>query len=116
MSLRNLFGGGSKRDLTALPVRRFSQYILISYRVFRLDSLPVLLRLQKFHDFVAKDIRGRDVRIGDVAGGKVTLVVNTASKCGYTDVYRQLQSLYERFSSHGFVVLGKFMLQIALEA
>lgn len=38
--------------------------------------------------------------------GKVLLVVNTASFCGYTQQYEGLQKLYERFERHGFVVIG----------
>ena len=38
--------------------------------------------------------------------GKVVLVVNTASRCGYTSQYGDLQKIYERYSDQGFVVLG----------
>ena len=38
--------------------------------------------------------------------GKVTLVVNTASRCGYTSQYGDLQKVYERYADEGFVILG----------
>lgn len=42
----------------------------------------------------------------DVYRGKVLLIVNTASKCGFTPQYADLQKLYERYAPQGFVVLG----------
>ncbi len=38
--------------------------------------------------------------------GQVILMVNTASRCGYTEQYRDLQTLYDRYRSRGFVILG----------
>ena len=38
--------------------------------------------------------------------GNVLLIVNTASKCGFSDQFKELQQLYEMYKDHGFVVLG----------
>ena len=46
------------------------------------------------------------VNLGDAFGGKVLLVVNTASKCGNTPQYEGLEKLYEEFGDEGLVVLG----------
>lgn len=57
------------------------------------------------HRFTVKDIRGRDVNLGDFKG-KVVLVVNTASKCGFTPQYKDLQALHDRYKDRGLVVVG----------
>lgn len=57
------------------------------------------------YDFTLKDIDGNDVNLGRYKGN-VILIVNTASRCGYTPQYEALQAIYERFKDRGFVVLG----------
>ena len=42
----------------------------------------------------------------DAYRGTVVLIVNTASKCAYTDQYEGLETLYEQYRDHGLVVLG----------
>jgi glutathione peroxidase len=57
------------------------------------------------YDFKAKTIDGREVSLADYRG-KVLLIVNVASKCGFTPQYKGLENLYERFHQNGFEVLG----------
>lgn len=57
------------------------------------------------YDFTVKDIKGNDVSLSDYKG-KVLLIVNVASECGYTKQYIGLQKLYETYKDKGLVVLG----------
>ena len=56
-------------------------------------------------DFKMKDIDGKEVDLEDYEG-KVVLIVNTASKCGLTKQYAELEKLYGKYKEKGLVVLG----------
>jgi glutathione peroxidase len=56
-------------------------------------------------DFTLKDIDGKDVDLSKYKG-KVILLVNVASQCGYTKQYEGLQDLYEKHEKEGLVVIG----------
>ncbi|MRN51783.1 glutathione peroxidase [Paenibacillus monticola] len=57
------------------------------------------------YDFEANTLRGEEESLSKYKG-KVLLVVNTASKCGFTPQYKGLQEVYEKFKDRGFEVLG----------
>jgi glutathione peroxidase len=56
-------------------------------------------------DFQVKDIDGKDVKLSDYKG-KVVLIVNVASKCGFTPQYAGLEKLYTTYKDKGFVIIG----------
>ena len=55
-------------------------------------------------DFSVKDRKGKDVALKEYAN-EVLLIVNTATKCGFTPQYEELEKLYEKYHSQGFEIL-----------
>jgi glutathione peroxidase len=68
-------------------------------------STEVSAKERSVLDFKMKDIDGNDVKLKKYKGN-VLLVVNTASKCGYTPQYEGLQATYTKYKDKGFYVLG----------
>lgn len=57
------------------------------------------------HQFKVKNARGKDVDLSQYKG-KVVLVVNTASKCGFTPQFEQLEELYKEYKDQGLEIIG----------
>lgn len=60
---------------------------------------------ESLYDIKLKDIDGKDTTLADYKG-KVLLIVNVASKCGYTKQYAGLEALHQKYKDKGFAVLG----------
>jgi glutathione peroxidase len=60
---------------------------------------------QSIHSFIVQDIYGKDLSFASFKGKKI-MVVNTASKCGLTPQYEQLESLYDQYKDSNFVIIG----------
>ncbi len=67
-------------------------------------ALGLPLQAQSIYDFKVKDDVGQEVSLSDYKG-KVLLIVNTATRCGFTPQYKELEALYEKFSKDGFEIL-----------
>jgi len=61
--------------------------------------------MESLFDFELEDISGKKVSLNQFAG-KVVLVVNTATECGFAGQFSELQSLYDSFKEQGFYILG----------
>ena len=60
---------------------------------------------ESIYDYKVKDIDGNEVVMSEFKG-KVLMIVNVASKCGFTPQYEGLQKLYDAYKDQGLVVLG----------
>lgn len=78
---------------------------ILAMSVLMFISIALVAQTNSFYDFKVKNIDGDDFDLSSLKGKKV-LVVNTASKCGFTPQYEDLQKLYEKYSSRGFVIIG----------
>ena len=84
--------------LKILSVLLLAVFIGVSSPIVFAQSKSVL-------KFKMKDIDGKDVKLKKYKGD-VFLIVNTASQCGYTKQYAGLQTIYSKYQSQGFTVLG----------
>lgn len=98
--LLSSFFGGSR--LAAVMKKRF--YALTAIAFF-LGVLMTSTARADFYDIPVRSIEGKDYSLEDYRG-KVVLVVNTASECGFTPQYEGLEKLYEDHKDKGFILLG----------
>lgn len=70
--------------------------ILITLSMFSQNSI---------YEFTVKDINGHEFPLSQLKGKKV-MVINVASKCGFTPQYKQLEEIYQKYKDDGFVIVG----------
>ncbi len=67
-------------------------------------AISATMSAQSIYDFKVKDMAGKEVSLSDYKG-KVLLIVNTATKCGFTPQYEELQEMYDKYKDKGLVIL-----------
>ena len=78
----------------------FSLLLVLSLHTYAKDT-----SMKTIYDFKVKTIQGEDTTLAQYKG-KVMLIVNVASKCGFTPQYDGLEALYQKYKDKGVVVLG----------
>src|ERR1700751_5523530 len=91
-------GGNMKRT----PKRSIRAYFLLALTLTIAGSL---FATSSIYDFTLPSIDGKPIPLASFKG-KVVLMVNVASQCGYTPQYNALEAIYEKYKDRGFVIVG----------
>ena len=78
---------------------------LLSLVIIALMALPIMAQ-KNVYKFSVKDGNEKTIKLKEYKG-KVLLIVNTATKCGFTPQYEALQKLYDTYKDRGFVILER---------
>ena len=81
------------------------KFVIIIIAILSFLTPQDLTAQNSFHDFTVFDIEGDEFDMAQLKGKKV-LVVNTASKCGLTPQYEDLEKLYKKYGNEDFVIIG----------
>lgn len=73
--------------------------------IFNNSALATNMTTQNAHQFSFDSINGNKINLSDFKG-KTLLIVNTASKCGFTPQYQDLQELYDKYKNHGLMIIA----------
>lgn len=87
-------------------IRFFIAFLFLITPSYAEENYPVSTPAsQNAYQFEFESIDGEPIKLSEYKG-KVVMVVNTASHCGFTGQYKDLQTLYDEYKDKGFVVLG----------
>ena len=83
-------------------IRVFTSFLYLC--THELNTSILKQEMKTVYDFTVKDRKGKDVSLKEYAN-EVLLIVNTATKCGFTPQYDELEKLYEKYHAQGFEIL-----------
>src|ERR1035437_8188621 len=78
---------------------------IILVGIFSFLGLAFKPQIKTLYDFKVTDIEGKEFDMAQLKGKKV-MIVNTASKCGFTPQYKELQELYLHYKDSGLMIVG----------
>ena len=91
-------------EMKKLPGAGFPGYFIAGVIVLMMVA-SAYAAPKSIYDFTLPLLNGKDAPLADYKG-KVVLVVNVASRCGFTPQYTALESIYEKYKDQGFVIIG----------
>lgn len=68
-------------------------------------NTEIVIDTQSIYQFIVKDLSGKDFDFSKLRGKKI-MIVNTASKCGNTPQYKDLETIYEKYKNNNFIIVG----------
>ena len=92
-----------KKQITLWVVAVFALMSVLGYAQTKSKESKSMEK--SIYSFTMKNIDGKEVPLNTYKG-KVVMVVNVASKCGFTPQYKQLEAVYKKYKDQGFVILG----------
>jgi len=93
----------SKRNLTLLKILNMKNTLVLI--LVLTSTILTAQNMESIHQFKVTDLYGEEFDFSTLKGKKV-MVVNTASECGLTPQYKNLQALYEKYKDQNFVIVG----------
>ena len=91
----------------AIVLLSFSFFVFTGMKnnEINLETKPGNKLKDNINDIVVKDMNGKEINLSDY-NGKVLLIVNVASKCGFTPQYEGLEKIYKKYKDKGFEILA----------
>lgn len=91
-------------QISIIPLKSYAESFDLANKNQQQMEFP-MSQAQNAHSFSFSSMKGDKLKLADYRG-KVVMIVNTASQCGFSNQYAEMQQLYDRYKDKGFVVIG----------